>query len=285
VELLSNYELLHRPGIEYPIEAVRNGISGDVVLSISTDRSGEVTDARVVSGPVELRRAALQSVLGWRFDPRNASPSIEVTIRFDRSKALNPPAPFKPELGSLDQALAVRKIDVSALPEGLQHVVLSQIGIKEGDPITMSAVPELGRHASEIDSHLSVQIHRDTDGFMLIYRLGVVAPISPPTGAIRVGGNVQAANLLHRVPPVYPPLAKQARVQGTVRFSVILAKDGTVSNLQLVSGHPLLVPAATDAVKQWTYKPTLLNGQPVEVITQVDINFTLSDAPAPAPVQ
>jgi protein TonB len=93
---------------------------------------------------------------------------------------------------------------------------------------------------------------------------------------IRVGGNVQAANLIRKVTPNYPPLAKQARVQGTVKFSAIIGKDGTIQNLQLVSGHPLLVPAATEAVKQWIYKPTLLNGEPVEVITQIDVNFTLS---------
>jgi len=75
---------------------------------------------------------------------------------------------------------------------------------------------------------------------------------------------------------VYPPLARQARIQGTVRFSAIIGKDGTIQNLQLVSGHPLLVQSATDAVKQWVYQPTQLNGEPVEVITQIDVNFTLT---------
>ena len=93
---------------------------------------------------------------------------------------------------------------------------------------------------------------------------------------IRVGGNVQAANLIRKVQPVYPPLAKQARIQGTVRFTAIIGKDGTIQNLQLVSGHPLLVEAARQAVSQWHYKPTLLNGEPVEVVTQIDVNFTLS---------
>ena len=93
---------------------------------------------------------------------------------------------------------------------------------------------------------------------------------------IRVGGNVQAANLIRKVTPVYPPLAKQARIQGTVRFTAIIGKDGTIQNLQLVSGHPLLVEAARQAVSQWQYKPTLLNGEPVEVVTQIDVNFTLS---------
>ncbi|HZU29186.1 MAG TPA: energy transducer TonB [Bryobacteraceae bacterium] len=93
---------------------------------------------------------------------------------------------------------------------------------------------------------------------------------------IRVGGNVQAANLIRKVMPVYPPLAKQARIQGTVRFTAIIGKDGTIQNLQLVSGHPLLVEAARQAVSQWVYKPTMLNGEPVEVVTQIDVNFSLS---------
>jgi len=96
------------------------------------------------------------------------------------------------------------------------------------------------------------------------------------TEPLRVGGNVQAANLIKKVTPQYPPLAKQARIQGTVRFNAVIGKDGAIQNLTLVSGHPLLVPSATDAVKQWVYKPTLLNGEPVDVITQIDVNFTLS---------
>jgi protein TonB len=93
---------------------------------------------------------------------------------------------------------------------------------------------------------------------------------------IRVGGNVQAANLIRKITPVYPQMAKQARIQGVVRFTAIIGKDGTIQNLQLVSGHPLLIEAARQAVSQWQYKPTLLNGEPVEVVTQIDVNFTLS---------
>jgi periplasmic protein TonB len=71
-------------------------------------------------------------------------------------------------------------------------------------------------------------------------------------------------------------MAKQARIQGVVRFNAIIARDGTVANLEVLTGHPLLVPAALEAVRQWVYKPTLLNGEPVEVITQIDVNFTLA---------
>jgi protein TonB len=93
---------------------------------------------------------------------------------------------------------------------------------------------------------------------------------------MRVGGQVMEANLIRKVMPVYPPLAKSARVQGTVEFTAVISKDGTIQNLQLVRGHPLLVNAAKQAVLQWKYKPTLLNGEPVQVITDIVVNFTLS---------
>jgi protein TonB len=95
-------------------------------------------------------------------------------------------------------------------------------------------------------------------------------------GPIRVGGNVQQANLLTSVRPVYPPEAKQDRIQGTVRLEITIAKDGTVSTVAVVSGPPELVQSAVDAVKQWTYKPTLLNGEPVSVLSTVDVNYSLS---------
>src|SRR5439155_188301 len=86
----------------------------------------------------------------------------------------------------------------------------------------------------------------------------LIAP-PPPPQRIRVGGNVQAANLLSQVKPVYPPLAKQARIQGVVVLEAEISKEGTIDNLKVVTGHPLLIQSAIDAVKQWRYKPTLLN--------------------------
>ena len=98
----------------------------------------------------------------------------------------------------------------------------------------------------------------------------------PPLVPIRVGGNVQSAKLIRQPKPSYPPLARQARISGVVKFNAVIAKDGSIQNLTMISGHPLLVQAATEAVRQWVYQPTLLNGEPVEVITTIDVNFTLS---------
>jgi protein TonB len=108
---------------------------------------------------------------------------------------------------------------------------------------------------------------------------GSTAAPPPPKATLKritVGGNVQAAHLVNRVQPVYPPLARQTRISGTVKLHAIIGKNGAVEQLQVVSGHPLLVQSALDAVKQWRYQPTLLNGEPVEVDTEIDVIFSLA---------
>jgi protein TonB len=108
---------------------------------------------------------------------------------------------------------------------------------------------------------------------------GMGAAPPPPKvtpSRIRQGGNVTAAKLKTRITPQYPPLARQTRISGTVRLHAIIGKDGTVQQLTLESGHPLLVQAALDAVRQWKYDPTLLNGEPVEVDTTIDVVFSLN---------
>ncbi len=115
-----------------------------------------------------------------------------------------------------------------------------------------------------------------------------MAEIAPPppsapavkveqTKPVRVGGSVLEAKMIKRVVPIYPPLAKQARVSGSVRLEGIIAKDGTIQQLRVISGHALLVKAAIDAVRQWVYSPTLLNGEVVEVVAPIDVNFVLSN--------
>ena len=100
---------------------------------------------------------------------------------------------------------------------------------------------------------------------------------------VRIGGNVQKAKLIERVQPEYPDEALKSRITGTVRLHIILEKDGTVKQVEVVSGHPLLVQAAVDAVRQWRYQPTTLNGEPVEVDTTVDVMFVLNSAPKANP--
>jgi len=110
------------------------------------------------------------------------------------------------------------------------------------------------------------------------------APSAPQR--IRVGGNVQAAKLIRQPLPIYPQIAKTAHISGTVILHAIIAKDGSVQEVMYISGPPLLMRSAMDAVKQWKYEPTLLSGQPVEVDTTISVVFTLGSSPSdstPAP--
>jgi protein TonB len=100
-------------------------------------------------------------------------------------------------------------------------------------------------------------------------------PVAPSVQRVRVSPGVIKGLLIHRVEPIYPFLAQQARIQGAVVLTAIIDKDGNVQRLQLVNGHPLLAPAAIEAVRQWRYKPFLLNGQPLEVETTVTVDFHL----------
>lgn len=103
-----------------------------------------------------------------------------------------------------------------------------------------------------------------------------VKPPERPIVRTRVGGVIQEAKLVRQVIPVYPVLARQARVAGVVRLEALIGADGRIRELRAASGHPLLVPAAMEAVRQWIYSPTLLNGDRVEVETEIIVTFTLS---------
>ncbi len=102
-------------------------------------------------------------------------------------------------------------------------------------------------------------------------------PPPPPkvNKPLKVGGNVQAANIIRQVQPTYPPIAKTAHVSGTVVLHAIISKDGSIEELTYISGPPLLMKNAMDAVHQWRYRPTMLNGEPVEVDTTISVVFTL----------
>ena len=104
----------------------------------------------------------------------------------------------------------------------------------------------------------------------------VAVPKVATPARVRVSQGVSSGLLIKKVQPNYPPLARQARIQGQVLLQAQISKDGSIENLSLISGHPMLAPAAIEAVKQWRYKPYMLNGEPVAVDTQVVVNFTLS---------
>lgn len=110
-----------------------------------------------------------------------------------------------------------------------------------------------------------------------IVNLAPPAPVPRPalSAPLRISEGVAQGFLVRQVKPVYPPLARQARIQGAVLLQAIIGKDGTIENLRLVSGHPMLAPAAIEAVRQWRYRPYTLNREPVEVQTEITVDFVL----------
>lgn len=104
-----------------------------------------------------------------------------------------------------------------------------------------------------------------------------VAPTAPPTIARTFRtSNMLEGSLIRRVQPSYPQLARSARIQGAVVLFAVISRAGTIDNLRVLSGHPLLVPAAIEAVRQWRYRPYILNSEPIEVETQITVNFILA---------
>jgi len=145
-------------------------------------------------------------------------------------------------------------------------------GISNGKETTEVAGP-IGDPSLPIGPYV-----RDGPGLPIPFSGGTqpVMPVAPkPVTKIFRTSSILQGSLIRRVEPTYPPLARQARIQGTVVLVAVISKAGTIDNLRLVSGHPMLVGAALDAVSQWRYRPYILNGDVIEVETQITVNFML----------
>jgi protein TonB len=157
-------------------------------------------------------------------------------------------------------------------------------------PVIPDQIPEPGALLPEINSidygpamsgfiggSVGAGQSEELSGF---FSAGPPEPPPPPPPAeikepVRQGGNVQASRLIRRINPAYPELAKRARVSGMVILEVVVDELGNVEEIEIIRGHPLLNQAAVEAVRQWKYSPTLLNGEPVSVIATVTVNFVL----------
>ena len=325
---LGGSSVLHRTGVMYPPAALKGHVQGIVTVEATLDNTGNVVDARVISGPQELRRAALQSVLQWHFAMDNATLTRRVNINFTTPPESNEPTPGGVVggviggvvggvpggvVGGVVGSTAVTRptgppsvagkmftgYTVAGLSDQAKSDLLSRLPIHQGDILADDSFDRITKAVHEYDEHLTVgrMINRGGDvGVMIVApgadmramrdTIGAMSLPAPSSQAssdpnvpkrITIGGNVQQAKLVMQPRPVYPPLAKQARISGVVHLQAIIGADGAVKNLTVISGHPLLIPAALEAVSQWVYQKTLLNGQPVEVQTQIDVNFTLAD--------
>ena len=304
--------LLHRAPVHYPESAQKKGIQGTVTVEATLDGSGNVSDARVLSGPDELRKAALQSVLQWHFKGAAAGSSRTVSIAFQLPEA-RPAPPEKQISAELRAKVAearaqqpnveqyvgqlrstpptgtqkLKSITVVGLSDPMRDELLSKLPFHEGDTLPSGWNVALGAAVGAFDEHLIIGVRSTTlqwDGTRLATGSEADVTISAPNAPSSnttvnelQAGTSGAAKIVRMPRPVYPPEAKAAGVSGVVKLNAVIGADGTIKNLEVISGHPLLVPAALEAVKQWVYQPTLLNGSPVEVKTEISVNFTLSE--------
>ena len=288
---LNGATLLHRTAVLYPEAMRQQGVEGTVALQVKIDGVGNVADAAVLSGPDELRKAALESVLNWHFTGNLAGSTELVTIGFHLQ------APDRPAVGGARRpapssgpaaSRTIKSLNLVGLTEESRTDLLSRLAVHEGETLTAESLRQLVETVRSFDQHLVVTT-RPAEGegvavYIILSRpLGTPAPppvepvAAPATPVrIRVGGNTAATHLVFQPRPVYPPEAKQAHIQGVVSLHAIIAKDGAVQNLSVISGDPLLAASALEAVDRWVYRPTLLNGEPVEVETEIDVNYTLA---------
>ena len=292
---MNGSQLMHRNSVVYPVEAVVKKVEGTVTVQVKLDSRGNVVDAGILSGPDELRKAVLQSVLNWHFMKAEGNTSRTVSVRFELPKeatagtsALPVPKTVMVRNGSFSAPLPpaspgpAPKFKSLSFPgtDQARSELMALLPMQVGDPITPEMASRTMQTVHEYDEHLRASFRQVSPDEMQLNIAAVPDAPSPVIAAadrpIRVGANVFQANLLRQPKPVYPPLAKEARVQGIVQFEATIGKDGLVESLHLLSGPPLLVQAAMEAVQQWVYKPTLLNGNPVSVITTIDVNFSLA---------
>jgi len=324
--------VMHRTAVTYPAAALERGVEGTVSVEVKLDANGNVSDARVLSGPDELRKAALESVLQWHFARDAAGSTRVVGIAFEAPKpggsapgyrvggVLGPvPAVRSGVLGGVVSGGVVggvvgsvpagtqpsspprfKSITVSdALSEQARQELLASLPVHEGDEFNNETMQRATQAVRAFDEHLSMlwMTTRTPSGELqmgltispgpdssdrYVSSLGPSPAVTPAVGAgspverIKVGGNVQSMNIISKAPVVYPELAKSARVQGVVHLAAVIGKDGTIQELHSLGGPALLIQSAMDAVRQWVYKPTLLNGNPVTVETTIDVNYTLN---------
>ena len=312
---LNEAQLLHRTPVRYPAEAAAKGVQGTVTAQVRLDADGAVMDASILSGPDELRKAVLEPVLSWHFAKDSAGGTRMVTVSFQLPPPAQAPAAshemsqqFHADLaaqgaqatisaltgsGQPQAASAIAglnsshivNIDVRGLSDQARGDLLAALPVHVGDACSFEMVSRITAAARAFDKHLRVAWRTNNGEATLTVTISPDASspalLEGASARIQVGGNVEAALLVYGPKPAYPDLARKARISGVVSLHAFISKEGAVQTLTVIPpAHPLLAPAAIEAVRQWRYKPTLLNGQPVEVETTIDVSFSLAEQTA-----
>jgi len=317
---LSGAQLLHRGPVAYPAKAALKGVEGTVAVQVRLDGSGNVMDASVVSGPDELRRAVLESVLGWHFAKGSAGGTRTVTVSFQlpapgqvqaaavfglaiapepraEASARAPAAQPAQTPGDASGIAAfnsshIARFDIRGLSDQARSDLLAALPFHVGDECSPGMLEKIRAAALAFDEHseVSSNTYKGQTIVTVMAPSAAAAAVpggtvsfsmraaSPLPGPIEVGGPVQASALIYGPRPQYPPMARQAHISGVVHLHATIAANGTIQQLEVIPpSHPLLIPAAMEAVRTWRYKPTLLNGEPVAVETTIDVSFSLTE--------
>jgi TonB family protein len=269
--------LLHSVAPKYPQAAREKHIEGPVVLEVHIDADGHVSDTKVLSGAEELRAAALEAILQWHYNPQTMTlpATTQVTMNFKLPKAGAAEMAQSESMLPEGKRVTLRSISVEGLTQPARDQLLQRLPVHEGDTLDGDTLRAVMASVRAFDDHLRVVLNTPDDNSGNL-RIGLAPADAPGPPRIRVGGNVQQAKLISQVHPVYPAEAKAQGIEGLVRLQAILGKDGKVEQLTVLEGPPVLAAAALEAVRQWQYQTTLLNGDPVEVVTVIDCNFTLA---------
>jgi TonB family protein len=242
----------------YPPSAISNRVGGVVALHAIIDKYGQITKLDVIKGPEELRASALDAVRQWTFVPYLAnqqSTAVSTTILIQ----------YAPMVVGVDVTRDGKVQHYGPAKPGPEVFILSEdpsAGVVGMGPMAGVMGPGAGLHAP-------TKIPKDIQPMSG----GGSAPF--PAGPARISGGVSAGNILSRVSPEYPPVARAAHVGGAVVLRALISEDGSIETLSVISGPPMLVKAAMDAVEQWKWKPFMLNGKPTKVDTTVTVNFNL----------
>jgi TonB family protein len=278
-------KLLHSVAPRYPKAALEKRIEGPVVLEVQIDAEGHVADAHVLNGPEELRSAALEAVLQWHYSPRAMTlpATNQVTIQFRLPEDASSAKAAKSDgLLPKGKRVALQSVQVEGLSSTARDELLQSLPAHQGDTVDADALRSLQETVRAFDNHLRVSLStpENNSATLRIFLPPADAPEERAqaltSNKIRVGAEVQRTKLLHKTSPIYPLEAKAQHIEGAVSLKATIGKDGKVENLQVLDGNPLLAAAALEAVKNWEYSTTLLNGDPVEVVTEITINFTLA---------
>jgi len=286
--LASAYASMVKPG---PSAAQNQEIGRKAIESFEHVLQKQPDNANAIAGLAEMYAST-----------GNLGKSREMYLRLTKSSPQNSTAFYS--VAATDWLLAFNKTNplpeadkVRLIDEGLQHVDIAlSLNPQYVDAMayknlllrmkadTTQDASERARLLGEADSWFSKALQARSQNPTGGNRNAAAPPPPPPPppppspqsippGAVRVGGDVAQGNLINQVRPVYPEPARAARIQGVVLLQTAIDKTGQVVGLSVLSGHPLLNDAAVEAVRQWRYQPILLNGQPVDVVTTVTVNF------------